>query len=87
VDELQLHRDIERLLKKDIPQVVIDGFAPDPSIKAEPIQQRRGQSPGRKNPSRKPATAGNGQRAPFKGRSSNQSRSSGRSRYSSQSAG
>jgi len=68
--------------------VVIDGFEPDPSIKAEPIQQRRGQSQGRKNPGNKSAAARNGQRAPFKGRdrNANQGRSSGRSRYSSQNA-
>ena len=87
VDELHLHRDIERLLKKDIPQVVIDGFEPDPSIKAEPIQQRRGQPQGRKNPGRKSSPPRNAQRPAFKGRSANQGRSSGRSRYSSQNAG
>jgi len=40
VDEHKFLKDIERLIKKDIPKVVIDGFKPDPSIKAEPIQQR-----------------------------------------------
>ena len=87
VDELHLHRDIERLLKKNIPQQVIDGFEPDPSIKAEPIQQRRGQSQGRKNPGKKTSSPRTGQRPAFKGRSSNQGRSKSRSRYSSQSAG
>jgi len=42
VDELKLLRDIERLLKRDIPKVVIDGFDVDPSIKAEPINKGRG---------------------------------------------
>ena len=43
VDERDFLRDIERLLKRDIPKVVIDGFEPDPSIKAEPIVMGRGQ--------------------------------------------
>jgi ATP-dependent RNA helicase RhlE len=37
VDELKLLRDIERLLKRDVPKVVLDGYTPDPSIPAEPI--------------------------------------------------
>ena len=37
VDELKLLKDIERLLKRDIPKVVIDDFEPDLSIKPEPI--------------------------------------------------
>lgn len=42
VDELGLLRDIEYLLKKSIPRIALPGYDPDPSIKAEPIQQRRG---------------------------------------------
>jgi ATP-dependent RNA helicase RhlE len=42
VDELKLLRDIERLVKRDIPRVVIGDFEPDPSIKAEPINMGRG---------------------------------------------
>ncbi|MFA5549728.1 MAG: ATP-dependent RNA helicase RhlE [Porticoccaceae bacterium] len=41
VDEIKLMRDIERLIKREVPKVVIDGFAPDPSIKAEPIPNGR----------------------------------------------
>ncbi len=41
VDEHKLLRDIERLLKTEVPKVAIDGFTPDPSIKAEPIQNGR----------------------------------------------
>ena len=40
VDENKLLKDIEKLIKKEIPKVVVEGFKPDPSIKAEPIQQR-----------------------------------------------
>jgi ATP-dependent RNA helicase RhlE len=46
VDELQLLKDIERLIKRAIPQEVIAGFEPDPTAKPEPIQ-RRGQGGGR----------------------------------------
>ncbi|MEA5464338.1 DEAD/DEAH box helicase [Leptothoe sp. PORK10 BA2] len=42
VDELALLRGIERLLKKDLPKVVLPGYEPDPSIKPEPIQNGRG---------------------------------------------
>ena len=46
VDEKQLLRDIERLIKREIPQEVIPGFEPDPNAKPEPIQQSRGQRAG-----------------------------------------
>ena len=42
VDEHEFLRDIERLIKRDIPQEVIAGFTPDPHAKAEPILQRQG---------------------------------------------
>ena len=37
IDEHKLLRDIERLLKCEIPKVIIPDYKPDPSIKAEPI--------------------------------------------------
>ncbi len=46
VDELDLLKGIERLIKRDIPKVVVGDFAPDPSIKAEPINKGRGSKPG-----------------------------------------
>jgi ATP-dependent RNA helicase RhlE len=46
VDEHKLLRDIERLLKCDIPKDIIAGYEPDPLIKPEPIQNRRGAKPG-----------------------------------------
>ncbi len=59
VDELKLLKDIEKLIKRDIPKDVIDGFEPDPSIKAEPINRGRGgggqqrkSRPANKRPSR-----------------------------------
>jgi ATP-dependent RNA helicase RhlE len=44
VDERQLLKDIEKLIKRTVPQEVIPGFEPDPNAKPEPIQQRRGQA-------------------------------------------
>ncbi|HBS27576.1 MAG TPA: RNA helicase, partial [Gammaproteobacteria bacterium] len=38
VDENKLLRDIEKLLNKNIPKVVLDGYEPDPSIQPEPIK-------------------------------------------------
>ncbi|WP_126877605.1 DEAD/DEAH box helicase [Paraburkholderia kururiensis] len=49
VDELQLLKDIERLIKRPVPQEVIPGFEPDPDAKPEPIL-RRGQGGGRSQP-------------------------------------
>jgi ATP-dependent RNA helicase RhlE len=42
IDEHAFLRDIERLIKHEIPKTVIDGFTPDPRAKAEPILQRQG---------------------------------------------
>ncbi|MDH5328209.1 MAG: DEAD/DEAH box helicase [Gammaproteobacteria bacterium] len=42
VDEHKLLSDIERVLKRKLPQDVIPGYEPDPSIKAVPIQNGRG---------------------------------------------
>jgi ATP-dependent RNA helicase RhlE len=50
VDEHKLLRDIERLLKREIPKEVLEGYEPDPSIKAEPIQNGRN---GKGRPSQK----------------------------------
>ena len=41
VDEHKLLRDIEKLLRKELPKEVVAGYAPDPAIPAEPIQTRR----------------------------------------------
>ena len=47
IDEAGFLRDIERLIKREIPSVVIAGFEPDPHAKAEPIQLRTpGHRPG-----------------------------------------
>lgn len=44
VDELILLRNIQRLLKTEIPQMMTPGYEPDPSIRAEPIQRGRARS-------------------------------------------
>src|SRR5690606_21250690 len=49
VDEHKFLRDIEKLIKRDIDQVVIPGFEPDPTIKAEPIKLGRNMTIGRNN--------------------------------------
>ncbi|AGB81570.1 ATP-dependent RNA helicase rhlE [Serratia rubidaea] len=64
IDEHKLLRDIERLLKREIPRIALPGYEPDPTIKAEPIingrQQRGGRGNG--NPGRGNGNGG-GQRA------------------------
>ncbi|WP_333495876.1 ATP-dependent RNA helicase RhlE [Kluyvera sp. CHPC 1.251] len=68
VDELKLLRDIERLLKKEIPRIALDGYDVDPSIKAEPIQNGRQQRGG-----------GNGGNGGGRGRGQGQGQGAGRS--------
>ena len=55
VDELDFLKDIEKLIKKDIDKVYIDGFKIDPSIKAEPVQMGGGRN---NNSRRRPSSAG-----------------------------
>ena len=56
VDEQQMLRDIEKLIKQKIPQEVIIGFEPDPHAVAQPIQLRSQQH----QQARKPRPAGSG---------------------------
>jgi ATP-dependent RNA helicase RhlE len=55
IDEHQMLRDIEKVIKQKIPQEVIAGFEPDPNAVAQPIQLRSQQH----QQSRKPKAAGN----------------------------
>lgn len=41
IDEHKLLKDIERLLKREIPKVIIPNYEPNPEIKAEPIPNGR----------------------------------------------
>ncbi|HEY0635237.1 MAG TPA: ATP-dependent RNA helicase RhlE [Gammaproteobacteria bacterium] len=65
VDEHKLLKDIERLLKRDLPKVVIEGYDPDPTIQAEPIpngRNGRGSSAPRRPPEpRSQARSGQGE--------------------------
>jgi len=59
VDEQRLLKDIEKLLRRELPKDVIPGYAPDPSIPAEPIQTGRGSGGGGRSrgPARSSRTA------------------------------
>jgi ATP-dependent RNA helicase RhlE len=60
VDEDKLLRDIERLVKRNIDKEIIPGYAPDPRIKAEPINKGRPQRSKAQRPgSRKKIRRGN----------------------------
>lgn len=69
VDENKLLRDIENLLKRDIPDVVLEGYEPDPSIKPEPIKNGRSNRGGRSQAPRQ--NNGNGRRKPSAKKSAN----------------
>jgi len=86
VDELKLLKDIETLLQREIPSVQIEGYTPDPAIKAEPINKGRGQQqaqsrkrsprsarPGKyaRNNASKNTAEGNKTTAPWKKRADN----------------
>ncbi len=76
IDEQNLLRAIERLLKCEIEKEIIPGYEPDPRIKAEPVQKGHSQrSSGRNSGSRKKARFGGP-----KTRSRPRSRSSSRHR-------
>ena len=87
VDELQLLKDIERLMKRDIPKDIIEGYTPDPSIKAEPINRGRGNQQGSRKPGGNRSSSNrNNPRSSYKGGSGNQSHSGNRSRGNSRAA-
>ncbi len=50
VDEHEMLRDIERLIKRELPRETIPGFEPDPLARAQPIQKRSGDIQGRRAP-------------------------------------
>lgn len=70
IDEVKLLKDIERLISRELPRVRLEGFEPDPTIRAEPIRQGRQQGPqgggrGRGGPGGSHARSqGRGPRAP-----------------------
>jgi len=48
VDELQYLKDIEKVIKRKIPQERIQGFEPDPTIKPEPVKKKSNNHPRKK---------------------------------------
>lgn len=61
IDEHEFLANIEKLIQKDIHKFVVKGFAPDPSIKAEPISLGGGGGRGRggnRNSNNKPRNGG-----------------------------
>jgi ATP-dependent RNA helicase RhlE len=74
VDEFGLLQDIERTMKREIPRIVLEGYAPDPRIQAEPIQKGRGKRDRSQASNR---AHGHGRRKPSAGRSRDESRGSG----------
>jgi ATP-dependent RNA helicase RhlE len=48
VDEHDMLKDIEKLIKQTLPREVIPGFEPDPNARAQPVQLRSG-APGHRN--------------------------------------
>lgn len=58
IDELKLLKDIEKLIKQKIPQQIVSGFEPDPSIKAEPVKSTRSSKNRRNNQNKRQAATG-----------------------------
>ena len=71
VDEHKLLKDIEKLIKREIPKIVIAGFEPDPKIKADVIDVGRQQ---RNTAKKKKSNLQNAHPSPYKGRSNQKSR-------------
>ncbi|HET8708349.1 MAG TPA: DEAD/DEAH box helicase [Pseudomonadales bacterium] len=58
VDEYKLLADIERLLKRKLPQVVVDGFEPDRNAKPQPLRQQRDARPAQNKTTQRKKPAG-----------------------------
>ncbi len=74
VDEHELLRNIEKLIKRKIPKIIVEGFKPDPTIEAEPIQKQRGRA--RPKPKNSTPRNNNSENRPRRNRSKNRQRSS-----------
>ncbi|WP_334188546.1 DEAD/DEAH box helicase [Noviherbaspirillum sp.] len=57
VDEHGLLKDIEKLIKRTLPQEVVAGFEPDPNATPQPIQLRSGNGGGGRRPQQQKAPA------------------------------
>jgi len=85
VDELKLLRDIEKLMKREIPKVIFEGYEVDPSIKAEPIQNGR-QGGGKRGGGNQPRRNSNSSNGNGNNRNRNNSGSSAKNQGSSNKA-
>ena len=83
VDELKLLSDIERLMKREIPKVIFDGYEVDPSIKAEPIQNGRQGGGGKRGGGNQPGRNSNSSNGNNNNRNRNSSSSSAKNQGSS----
>ena len=81
VDEHKLLGDIERLLKRDLSKIIIPGYEPDPSIRAEPIRKgRNGGGAGKSGPRNGPGQQRSGKSGRRNGASAKAHSGSGRSK-------
>ncbi len=80
VDEMKVLSQIERLVKRDIPKVVVENFEPDPSINAKSGNRRSGrqQQTAKKHARKKPSSIRKRKRPHFKKGSSSSDRSAKR---------
>jgi len=83
VDELKLLRDIEKLMKREIPKVIFEGYEVDPSIKAEPIQNGRQGGGGKRGGGNQPRRNSNSSNGNGNNRNRNSSGSSAKNQGSS----
>ncbi len=60
VDEHDMLRDIEKLIKRSLPKEIIPGFEPDPNARPQPVQLRSGNAPGRRPQGRSGGGGGGG---------------------------
>jgi ATP-dependent RNA helicase RhlE len=60
VDEHIMLRDIERLIKRELPKEIVAGFEPDPNARAQPVQLRSAGGGGRGQGSGRSAAPGRG---------------------------
>ncbi|HEY0846286.1 MAG TPA: DEAD/DEAH box helicase, partial [Noviherbaspirillum sp.] len=68
VDEHDMLKGIEKLIKRSLPQEVIAGFEPDPNARPQPIQLRSGNAPGRRAPQKATKPAATQPRPPLPGK-------------------
>ncbi|MCP1675224.1 ATP-dependent RNA helicase RhlE [Natronocella acetinitrilica] len=75
IDEQKLLRGIELVLRRQLPQLVVSGFEPDPTIRAEPLfnkpqggrRGRPGGGSGTKAPNRQPGSSRSAGRREYRG--------------------